>query len=149
MKVYAIINECYNTIYGITTNEEDAKRMMSVNKHLYNLKLKTYETDDFPKFTNDDPLWLCTGYYGEKPEVDTYSEELIIDESKIKKLGEFKLNDKYDPIYTEYEVVIQAKDAKTASKMFTENLSMFLITKDFDLKELDRRMEEEDEDDFD
>lgn len=134
MLVYVVSYEWSDSnIIGITTDEEKVKRLMSVNKDSdYLLKVSTFETNDFPKFNNIDPLWDCSGFYGDEPEVKRYYDEDVIikDESQIKKMHKIKgSNPKYDKDYLKYRCVIQAKDEKEAAKIFKNRLSIYLIMK--------------------
>ena len=121
-----------SSIIGITTDKEKVERLMSVNKnnnHL--LKVSTFETNNFPKFTNVDPLWDCSGFYGDEPEVKRYCEDVIIkDESQIKQLSKIKgSNPKYNKDYLKYRCIIHAKNEKEAAKIFKNRLSIYLIMK--------------------
>ena len=122
-----------SSIVGITTDKEKVERLMSVNKNNNRLlKVSTFETNDFPKFNNIDPLWDCSGFYGDEPEVKRYYDEDVIikDESQIKKLHKIKGgNPKYNKDYLRYRCIIQAKDEKEAAKIFKNRLSIYLIMK--------------------
>lgn len=119
-------------IVGITTDKEKVERLMSVNEgKKYLLKVTTFDTNFFPKFNNVDPLWDCSGFYREEPEVKRYCEDVIIkDESQIKQLSKIKGgNPKYNKDYLKYRCIIQAKNEKEAAKIFKYRLSIYLIMK--------------------
>ena len=133
MVVYVVSYEWSDSnIIGITTDKEKVERLMSVNKrknHL--LKVTTFETNFFPKFNNIDPLWDCSGFYGEEPEVERYYEDIIIkNESQIKEMNKIKGgNPKYNKDYVKYRCIIHAKNEKEAAKIFKNRLSIYLIMK--------------------
>lgn len=133
MVVYVVSYDWSDSeIVGITTDKEKVERLMSVNKNNdYLLKVSTFETNNFPKFNNVDPLWDCSGFYGEEPEVKGYYEDIIIkDESQIKELNKIKGgNSKYNKDYVKYRCIIQAKNEKVAAKIFKNRLSIYLIMK--------------------
>ena len=122
-----------SSIVGITTDEKKVDNLISVNKnndHL--LKISTFDTDDFPKFNNIDPLWDCSGFYGDEPDVKRYHDEDVIikDESQLRQLCKIKgSNPKYNKDYLKYSCIIQAKDEKKAAKIFKNRLSIYLIMK--------------------
>lgn len=132
MTVYIVTYKwSYNEVVGITTDKEKVERLLSVNTGNNNLlSVKTFETTDFPKFTNIDPLWDCSGFYGDEPEVKIYDKNLIKDESQIKELHKIKGgNSKYNKDYLKYRCIIQAKNEKEAAKIFKNRLSIHLIMK--------------------
>lgn len=133
MVVYVVSYDWSDSeIVGVTTDKEKVERLMSVNKgRKFLLNVTTFDTNFFPKFNNIDPLWDCSGFYGEEPEVKGYYEDIIIkDESQIKELNKIKGgNPKYNKDYVKYRCIIQAKNEKVAAKIFKNRLSIYLIMK--------------------
>lgn len=152
MKLYVIIDQEEDEIVAISENEEEAERMLTINENNKGrLIVNTYETDDFPEFTNTDQVWSCRGFYNEEQHIKPYGssdndayeyDEIYIftDQSEIDENSEIVAdteNWKEDPIYTYFRCLVQAKNEEEATKIFNDRMIAFLNENGFSKEKMD------------
>ena len=120
MKIYIVTAGEYSDKHNVavTFNEEEAKKMVKVHKNVYGIGYETYDTDDFPKFVTDDPIWQCTCWEGCEP----YIEEMEYDTVDATTLNKLEQYGEDHGVY--YKADIQAKDKETAKKIFLDLITM-------------------------
>ena len=120
MKIYIVTAGEYSDKHNVavTFNEEEAKKMVKVHKNVYGIGYETYDTDDFPKFVTDDPIWQCTCWEGCEP----YIEEMEYDTVDATTLNKLEQYGEDHGVY--YKADIQAKDEETAKKIFLDLINM-------------------------
>lgn len=159
MKLYVVIDKEDNKIIAVGENEEEVNRMLTINDSNGRLTVNTYETDDFPEFTNGDPVWSCRGFYDEEQHIEPYGDSdddvydydlyVFTSQSEIDENSEMIPDNeewKEDPIYTQFRCLVQAKNEEEATKMFNDRLAAFLNENGFSkekMEELEKAADEE------
>ena len=77
MKVYIVTAGQYSDKHNVavTFDRDEAIKMVKVHKNVYGIGYETFDTDNFPKFITEDPIWQCTCWKGCEP----YIEEMEYD----------------------------------------------------------------------
>ena len=160
MKLYVVIDQEDDEIVAVSENEEEVNRMLTINENNEGrLIVNTYETNDFPEFTNTDQVWSCRGFYDEDQHIVPFgaSEDDALDydeirvftsQSEIEENSEIMTDtedwkDNY-PAYTIFRCVVQAKDKEEATKIFNDRITAFLNENGLSREKLDKLLEEED-----
>ena len=158
MKLYVVIDQEDDEIIAVSENEEEVNRMLTINENnLGRLIVKTYETDEFPEFTNTDQVWACRGFYDEDQYAGPYGENddandyddiyIFTSQSEVDENSKIKTDTKKwkdDPAYTIFRCVVQAKDKEEAIKIFNDRITAFLNENGLSREKLDKILEEED-----
>jgi len=120
MKVYIVVAGEYSDKHNVavTFNEEEAKKMVKIHKNTYGIHYETFDTDNFPKFVTEDPIWHCTCWRDSEPIIDKmwYETADATTLNKIEQHGEGP--------FAYYESPIQAKDEEEAKKIFLDLVTM-------------------------
>ena len=120
MKVYIVTAGEYSDKHNVavTFDRDEAIKMVKVHKNVYGIGYETFDTDDFPKFITEDPIWRCTCWKGCEP----YIEEMGYDTVDATTLNKLKQHGAGNSVY--YEAGIQAKDEETAKKIFLDLITV-------------------------
>ena len=161
MKLYIVIDQEDDEIVAVSENEEEVNRMLTINENnCGRLTVNTYDTDDFPEFTNIDPVWSCHGFYNEEQHIEPYGgsddayeyDEIYIftDQSEIDENSEIMTDTKdweEDPVCTYFRCLVQAKNEEEATKIFNDRLMTFLNENGFSKEKMEELEKAADEDD--
>lgn len=163
MKLYVVIDQEDDEIVAVSENEEEVNRMLTIN---YNnggrLTVNTYETDEFPEFTNTDQVWSCRGFYNEEQHIEPYGDSdddpweydeiyIFTDQSEIDENSEIMTDTKdwkKDPIYSFFRCLVQAKDKEEATKIFNDRMMAFLNENGFSKEKMEELEKAACEDDY-
>lgn len=161
MKLYVVIDQEDDEIVAISENKEEVNRMLTINENNEGrLIVNTYETDEFPEFTNTDQVWSCRGFYDEDQHIEPYGDSdddayeydeiyIFTSQSEIDENSEIVTDTedwKDDPPYTVFRCLVQAKDKEEATKIFNDKLAAFLNENGFSkekMEELEKAANEE------
>ena len=153
MKLYVVIDQENDEIVAVSESEEDANNMLTINyNNCGRLIINSYETDDFPEFTNIDQVWSCRGFYDEEQHVEPYGyidddeydyDEIYIftSQSEIDENSEIVTDTKNweeDPLCTYFRCLVQAKDKEEATRIFNDRMIAFLNENGFSKEKLDK-----------
>lgn len=152
MKLYVVIDQEDDEIVAVSENKEDVNRMLTINENNGGrLIVNTYETDDFPEFTNTDQVWSCRGFYNEEQHIEPYGSSdddayeydeihIFTDQSEIDENSEIMPdNEKWeeDPVCTYFRCLVQAKNEEEATKIFNDRMMAFLNENGFSKEKMD------------
>ena len=121
MRVYIVTAGEYSDKHNVavTFDRDEAINMVRVHKNVYGIGYEAFDTNDFPKFITEDPIWECTCWKECEPNIEEMKYDTVDATSlnKLKQHGECG-----DNIY--YEAGIQAKDKETAKKIFLDLITV-------------------------
>ena len=152
MKLFVVIDQEDDEIVAVSENEEEVNRMLTINENNGGrLTVNTYETDEFPEFTNTDQVWSCRGFYNEEQHIEPYGysdndayeyDEIYIftDQSEIDENSEImpdSENWEEDPVCTYFRCLVQAKNEEEATKIFNDRMMAFLNENGFSKEKMD------------
>ena len=120
MKVYIVTAGQYSDKHNVavTFDRDEAIKMVKVHKNVYGIGYETFDTDNFPKFITEDPIWECTCLEGCEPNIEKMDYDTV-DATSLNKLKQHGGGD-----YVYYEAGIQAKDKETAKKIFLDLITV-------------------------
>ena len=120
MKIYIVTAGQYSDKHNVavTFDRDEAIKMVKVHKNVYGIGYETFDTDNFPKFITEDPIWQCTCWKGCEP----YIEEMEYDTVDATTLNKLEQYGEDRGVY--YKADIQAKDKETAKKIFLDLITV-------------------------